>query len=56
MVFVRTSQGFKAVPVTIGAHAGDMVIVANGLTGREQVAAGNSFTLKSALGAVADED
>ena len=56
VVFVRTPQGFKAVPVTLGAHAGDAVIVASGLTGREQVAADNSFTLKSALGAVADED
>jgi len=56
MVFVRTPQGFKAVPVTLGARAGDAVIVANGLTGREQIVAGNSFTLKSALGAVADED
>jgi len=56
MVFVRTPQGFKGVPVTLGAHAGDEVIVASGLTGREQIAAGNSFTLKSALGAVADED
>ena len=56
MVFVRTPPGFKAVPVTLGARAGDAVIVASGLTGREQIAAGNSFTLKSALGAVADED
>lgn len=56
VVFVRTPQGFKAVPVTLGARAGDAVIVASGLSGREQVAAGNSFTLKSALGAVADED
>jgi cobalt-zinc-cadmium efflux system membrane fusion protein len=56
VVFVRTPQGFKAVPVTLGQGSGDAVIVASGLTGREQVAAGNSFTLKSALGAVADED
>ena len=56
VVFVQTPQGFKAVPVTLGAHTGDAVIVASGLTGREQVAADNSFTLKSALGAVADED
>lgn len=55
-VFVRTPEGFKAVSVTLGAHAGDAVIVASGLTGREQIAAGNSFTLKSAPGAVADED
>lgn len=56
VVFVRTPQGFRAVPVMLGSPAGDAVIVASGLTGREQVAAGNSFTLKSALGATADED
>lgn len=56
VVFVRTPQGFKAVPVALGQRSSDAVIVASGLTGREQVAAGNSFTLKSALGAVADED
>lgn len=50
VVFVRTDRGFKAAPVTLGAQAGETVVVATGLTGREQIAAANSFTLKSELG------
>jgi cobalt-zinc-cadmium efflux system membrane fusion protein len=51
MVFVRTASGFTATPVTLGRQDGAMVVVTAGLTGREQIAATNSFTLKSALGA-----
>lgn len=51
MVFVRTDKGFRAAPVTLGRQDGAMVIIASGLTGRETIAAANSFTLKSALGA-----
>jgi cobalt-zinc-cadmium efflux system membrane fusion protein len=51
VVFVRTGTGFRAVPVTLGRQDGAMVVVTNGLTGRERIAAANSFTLKSALGA-----
>lgn len=51
VVFVRTGKGFRAVPVTLGRQDGAMVIVASGLTGNETIAAANSFTLKSALGA-----
>ena len=51
VIFVRTDTGFRAVPVTLGQQDGAMVIVARGLTGRERIAAANSFTLKSALGA-----
>lgn len=50
VVFVRTDKGFKATPVTLGAQAGETVVVATGLTGHEQIAAANSFTLKSELG------
>lgn len=56
IVFVRTPDGFKATPVTLGAQAGDTIVVASGLTGREQVAAANSFTLKSELGKGAGGD
>jgi cobalt-zinc-cadmium efflux system membrane fusion protein len=49
VVFVRTPTGFRAVPVRVGAAAGDDVVVA-GLTGRERIAAANSFILKSELG------
>jgi cobalt-zinc-cadmium efflux system membrane fusion protein len=51
VVFVRTGSGFRAVPVTLGRQDGAAVIVSTGLTGRERIAATNSFTLKSALGA-----
>ena len=51
VVFARTETGFRAVPVTLGRQDGAMVTVADGLTGRERIAAANSFTLKSALGA-----
>jgi len=51
VVFVRTDAGFRAVPVVLGRQAGAMVVVTGGLTGRERIAAANSFTLKSALGA-----
>jgi len=51
VVFVRTDAGFRAAPVTLGLQDGAMVVVTSGLTGRERIAAANSFTLKSALGA-----
>lgn len=51
VVFVRTREGFKAVPVTIGGNAGGSVLITAGLTGSEEIAGANSFTLKSALGA-----
>jgi cobalt-zinc-cadmium efflux system membrane fusion protein len=50
VVFVRTPHGFKATPVTLGAQAGDSVVVTSGLSGSEAIAATNSFTLKSELG------
>lgn len=58
IVFVRTEDGFRATPVTLGAQSGETIVVVSGLTGREQVASANSFTLKSELGKSAggDED
>jgi cobalt-zinc-cadmium efflux system membrane fusion protein len=50
VVFVRTPTGFRATPVTLGARSGDRVIILAGLTGSEQIAATNSFTLKAELG------
>lgn len=49
-VFVRTPTGFKAVPVTLGRTNGGQVTVLSGLTGSEQIASANSFTLKAELG------
>jgi cobalt-zinc-cadmium efflux system membrane fusion protein len=50
VVFVRTATGFRAVPVTLGQTSGASVTILSGLTGREQIAAANSFTLKAELG------
>lgn len=50
VVFVRTPTGFRAVPVVAGRRSGDDVVIASGLTGSEQVATTNSFTLKAELG------
>jgi len=49
-VFVRTDHGFQAVAVTLGDPSGDKVVVTTGLTGDEQIAGANSFTLKAELG------
>jgi cobalt-zinc-cadmium efflux system membrane fusion protein len=56
VVFVRTSAGFRAVPVGVGAPSGDQVAILSGLNGSEQVAATNSFTLKAELGKGAGEE
>lgn len=50
MVFVRTAAGFRAVPVTLGGRNGATIAVTSGLSGDEQVAVTNSFTLKAELG------
>jgi cobalt-zinc-cadmium efflux system membrane fusion protein len=50
VVFVRTSTGFTATPVTIGQASGANVTITSGLTGREEIAGIGSFTLKAELG------
>ncbi len=50
VVFVRTAEGFRATPVTLGDAAGDTVIIRSGLTGQEQIATTGSFILKAELG------
>lgn len=49
VVFVRTGAGFRAVPVTLGGQEGGTTVVTAGLTGGEQIAATNSYTLKAEL-------
>ncbi|MEO8375807.1 MAG: efflux RND transporter periplasmic adaptor subunit [Sphingomonas bacterium] len=49
-VFVRTRDGFRAVPVTLGRRDGPMVAITRGLSGSETIASANSFTLKAELG------
>jgi cobalt-zinc-cadmium efflux system membrane fusion protein len=56
VVFVRTPKGFRATPVTPGPVNGDRVTILAGLTGSEQIAATNSFTLKAELGKSAAEE
>ena len=57
VVFVRTATGFRATTVTPGPLDGDQVTILSGLTGREEIAATNSFTLKAELGkSAAGED
>jgi len=50
MVFVRTTSGFQAKPVTLGDTSGGAVVIRSGLTGSEQIATTGSFTLKAELG------
>jgi cobalt-zinc-cadmium efflux system membrane fusion protein len=47
-VFVRTKDGFRAVPVTVTSRVGGMATV-TGLSGRESLAGEGSFTLKAEL-------
>ena len=49
VVFVRTRTGFRAAPVTLGAQEGGTIVVTAGLSGGEQIAATNSYTLKAEL-------
>ena len=50
VLFVRTPQGFRTRPVTLGARDGAMVAILAGLSDGEQIAATNTFTLKAELG------
>lgn len=49
VVFVRTAEGFRAVPVAVTNRGGGQATV-TGLSGREQIAGKGSFTLKAELG------
>ena len=51
VVFVRTDDGFRAVPVLTGRESGDRIEIVQGLTGSERVAGRNAFLLKAQLGA-----
>jgi len=55
-VFVRTSQGFKAVPVTLGQRGAGRVEVVSGLSAAAQIAVKNSFLLKAELGKGTEEE
>lgn len=49
VVFVRTAEGFRAVPVLAGRRAGDRTEILSGLTGAERIAGANAFLLKAEL-------
>ena len=49
VVFVRTAEGFRAVPVLAGRQAGDRTEILSGLTGAERIAGANAFLLKAEL-------
>lgn len=49
VVFVRSREGFRVAPVTLGRREGPLVAITKGLTGRETIAAENSFVLKAEL-------
>jgi cobalt-zinc-cadmium efflux system membrane fusion protein len=50
VVFVRTADGFRAAPVTLGRRDGAQVAVMQGLSQDQQIAVENSFVLKAELG------
>lgn len=50
VLFVRTAQGFRVVPVTLGARDGAMVAILSGISGEDRIATTNTFTLKAELG------
>ena len=54
-VFVRTDDGFKAHPVTLGSRAQGQVEITQGLDTGMQVATAGSFVLKSELGKASAE-
>lgn len=55
-VFVRTSNGFRVQPVTVGERSGGRVQIAQGLKGDETIATRNAFLLKAELGKSAEDE
>jgi len=56
IVFVRTTQGFRAQTVTIGQRSNGRVEIVRGLPAGSQVATKNAFLLKAELGKGAGEE
>lgn len=55
-VFVRTAQGFRARPVTLGQRSAGRVEIVAGLKAGETIATRNAFLLKAELGKGAGEE
>lgn len=56
VVFVRTKDGFKATPVTVGQRSAGRAEVTAGLTSGQSIATRNAFYLKAELGKGAGEE
>lgn len=56
VVFVRTANGFKAVPVTTGQRSAGRIEIASGLASGSTIATRNAFLLKAELGKGAGEE
>lgn len=56
VVFVRTPQGFRAVPVRLGQRSAGRVEILSGLKAGQTVATRNAFLLKAELGKGAGEE
>jgi len=50
VVFVRTTAGFKARTVQVGARSGGLVAIVSGLAAGTPIATANAFLLKAELG------
>ena len=50
VVFVRTTTGFQAVPVTVGQRSAGRAEIVSGLKPGQAIAARNAFLLKAELG------
>lgn len=56
VVFVRTANGFKAIPVTTGQRSAGRIEIASGFTAGRAIATRNAFLLKAELGKGAGEE
>ncbi|MDI7776623.1 efflux RND transporter periplasmic adaptor subunit [Asticcacaulis sp. EMRT-3] len=56
VVFVRTKDGFKATPVTVGQRSAGRAEITSGLTSGQSIATRNAFYLKAELGKGAGEE
>ena len=55
-VFIRTADGFRVQPVTVGRRSGGRAEIVEGLNAGQMVAAKNAFLLKAELGKGAEEE
>lgn len=56
VVFVRTANGFKAMPITTGQRSAGRIEIASGLSSGQTIAIRNAFLLKAELGKGAGEE